>query len=235
MKASKTKHLFTGLLLASCFMARADVLSDTLRLRPLIKKKKPYPYQPLILKTSPTGFLYGGVFPITSEYRFSAEITTGRTQSDQVSVSYLSKNIIWGLIDLSSNTAQQRTIKASGYRLQYTHKFYLVNHRHHSPFGFYVGPHVSYADARVFLGMSRYYRDAYFDFKHFNADMIIGVQVGKPGRVTLDLCTGMGYKSNEIWYHPTSYRIQRYDSTDFGPYFNNHFHMLFDVAMGYAF
>ncbi|MFL5762711.1 MAG: hypothetical protein ACJ77K_02140 [Bacteroidia bacterium] len=235
MNLKKVKYLSVLCLSVLCFHAHASVPSDTIRITPVIKKKKPYPVQPLVLSTSPTGLLYGGAFPFTSEYRFSAEICGSRKQSDRVSISYLSKNIIWGLLDLASGTSQQRTIKASGYRLQYTHKFYLVNHRHHSPFGFYVGPHVSYANAKIFLGLNRYYKDSYFDLRLFNANMIVGVQMGKPGRLTVDIYAGAGYKSNEFWYHATSYRILKLDDDYFGDFYKSHFNGIFEVNMGYSF
>ncbi|MCX6296507.1 MAG: hypothetical protein NTX97_10650 [Bacteroidetes bacterium] len=211
-------------------------MNDTIRLAPVEKKKKPYPnIQPLILKTSLTGFLWGGVFPFTSEYRFTAEITTGRTQSDQVSVSALGKNVFWTIIEKASKQSSSDILKVHGWRVQYVHKFYLVNRRHAAPYGFYVAPLFSYTNARIALGLNRYYNQSYFDVRHFDANIIIGVQAGKIGRLTLDICAGLGYKSNSIYYHASSTHIFKYDTKEFGAYYNNHFHMLFDLSLGYSF
>ncbi len=98
-----------SLILLVLFSANAFAWTeaDTLRVRPVEKAKKKVPYQPLVLKTSPTAWLWGGVFPLTSEYRLMAEITTGRTQSEQVSISILGKNPFLGAIERSGWTTQQ--------------------------------------------------------------------------------------------------------------------------------
>lgn len=216
---------------------KANVFGDTIRISQPVpkKKKKPYPVQPLVLKTSITGFMHGGVFPFTSEYRFGAEITTGRIQSEQVSISYLGKNVFWAAFEKMSKQSTSDILKVSGWRFQYAHKFYLVNRRHHSPYGFYVAPHFSYANARIALGLNRYYRDTYFDVRHLNANLLIGVQFGKIGRLTMDICGGAGYKENTVYYHATPFRIQKYDTSDFGEYYNGHVHLMFDISLGYSF
>lgn len=226
---------FVSCMMLSCISTNVFSLSDTIKLTPFVKKKKPYPLQPLVLKTSPTGFLWGGVFPFTSEYRFTAEITTGRTQSDQVSISYLGKNVFWNLFEKVSKQSLNDVLKVNGWRLQYAHKFYLVNRRHHSPYGFYVGPHVSYTNAKIALGLNRYYNQSYFDVRHLNANLIFGVQVGKLSRLTLDVYGGIGYKTNTIYYHANSFLISKFDTTDFGEYYNSHLNILFDISMGYSF
>lgn len=216
---------------------KATVLGDTIRISQPDpkKKKKPYPIQPLVLKTSITGFMYGGVFPFTSEYRFGAEITTGRIQSEQVSISYLGKNVFWAGFEKISKLGTSDILKVSGWRFQYAHKFYLVNRRHHSPYGFYVAPHFSYANARIALGLNRYYHNSYFDIRQFNANLIIGVQFGKIGRLTMDICGGAGYKNNTAYYRYSSYRIEAYDTSEFGEYYNGHVHLMFDISLGYSF
>lgn len=215
----------------------AHVLGDTIKLSQPPKKKKPYPLlQPLVLKTSITGFLAGGsVLLFTSEYRFTAEITTGRKQSDQVSISYLGKNVFYGAFEKISKQSSSDILKVSGWRFQYAHKFYLVNRRHYSPYGFYVAPHFSYSNARIAWGLNRHYNNTYFDVRHLNVNAIVGVQVGKLSRLTMDICVGAGYKTNTIYYHATSYRITKFDTAELGEYYNGHFHLLFDLSLGYSF
>ncbi|MGZ4159123.1 MAG: hypothetical protein ACXVED_19325, partial [Bacteroidia bacterium] len=147
------------------FSASAFNDCDTLRLKPVMKQKKAFPSQPLVLKTSLSSFLWGDV-PLTSEYRIMAEITSGRTQSEELGISYLGKNIFYGAIEKLSHVPAISTLKISGWRVQYIHKLYLVNHRHHSPYGFYVAPVFSYTNAHIALGLNRYYHDSYFDFRH---------------------------------------------------------------------
>lgn len=227
--------LFT--LLLSDLSIKAYTVNDTIRFvqPPPKKKKKPYPSQPLVLKTSPLAILGGGVIPFTSEYRLSAEITTGRVQSEQVSVGVLGKNLIWAIFELDQKNGNSETIKASGWRFQYMHKIYLVNRRHNSPYGFYVAPHLSYTNAHISYGLNRYYKNNYFEVRHFNANLVVGVQVGKLNRLTLDVCGGLGYKNNTVYHHANINRIMKYDTSDFGEYYNGHFHMMFDISIGYSY
>lgn len=235
MNYKRIIFFFVFFLILDNFSIKATTLGDTIKLSTPPKKKKPYPLQPLVLKTSITGFLYGGVFPFTSEYRFGAEITTGRIQSEQICISYLGKNVFWAGFEKISKQGTSNILKVSGFRFQYAHKFYLVNRRHHSPYGFYAAPHISYSNAKIAWGLDRYYRDIYFDIRQLNANIIIGVQFGKIGKVTMDICGGLGYKNNTAYYHATRYRISNYDTSEFGEYYNGHFHMMFDISMGYSF
>lgn len=207
-------------------------LNDTIRINSY-KKKKTYPLQPTIIKTGLSGFLWGGVFPFTSEYRLGVEIATGKKQSDQVSFSVLGKNIFWKAFEKASKPPVNQIIKVGGYRIQYAHKFY-VRKRQTAPYGFYIAPHFSYTNAKISLGLTRYYNKSYFDVRHFNANLLFGVQRGKLGRFSMDICGGFGYKNNSVFYHASSYRIFKYDTTDFGEYYNNHFHMAFDMSICYS-
>ncbi len=220
-----------ALISATCSIT-ASSLSDTIR-TDSEKKKKTYPLQPTIIKTSLSGFLWGGVFPFTSEYRASVEIPTGKKQSDQVALSILGKNIFWKAFEKASKQSLNDVLKVSGYRIQYAHKFY-IKRRQNAPYGFYVAPHFSYTNAKIALGFKRYYNQTYFDVRHFNANLIFGVQRGSIGRFSMDICGGFGYKTNSVYYHATSYRIQKYDTTDFGEYYNNNFHLMFDMSICYS-
>lgn len=235
MKFKNVIVFFTLFLSIDSAFASKTLLGDTIRLAPVEKKKLIYLIQPLVIKTSITGFLAGGVIPFTSEYRFTAEITSGRKQSEQVSLSYLGKNVIWAAFEKGSKLPLNDILKVNGWRIQYAHKFYLVNRRHYAPFGFYFAPHFSYTNAKIAPGLNHYYRNAYYDVRHLTADLLFGVQMGKIKRMTLDICAGLGYKSNTIYYHVSSNKSFKYDSSDFGSYYNNHFHVLFDLSMGYSF
>jgi hypothetical protein len=190
---------------------------------------------PLVIKTSPTAFLWGAIFPpFTAEYRLMAEISSGKRQSEQLGISYLGKNIFLNAIEKAANVRTGNSFKVEGWRIQYAHKFYLVGRRHYAPFGFYVAPMVSYANARVSLGLNRYYQDVYFDFRHFNVNGIIGVQAGKLHRLTFDIYAGLGYKTNKVFYHPNSYKLLPYDTEEFGATYNSHLNGVFGINIGYA-
>jgi hypothetical protein len=215
---------------------KAYELTDTIRLAPVVKKKKPYPLQPLIIKTSPTAFLWGGAFPFTSEYRFMMEITSSRKQSEQLSISILGKGVLYTAVEKSQKQSARFALKVSGWRIQYAHKFYLVNHRHAAPYGFYVAPLFSYANTRVAMGLNQNVKQEYYSLRHFNANAIIGIQVGKLHRLTLDIDAGIGYKRNVVYYHANSYSpATYYDTKDFGKYYNSNLNLVFDINLGYSF
>jgi len=212
----------------------AQIADSVEQYKPLPKRKKPYPYQPMVVKTSPTAIMAGGVFPLTSEYRFCVELPSSRTQSEQVAFSLIQKNIFWYLYERSEKVTTNRSFKVSGWRLQYAHKFYLVNRNHYAPYGFYVAPLISYTNAHISYGLSRYYSQAYWDFRHFNFDLTIGVQVGKKNALTLELYAGAGYKKNTVYYHSSALKITPYDTSDFGDFYNSNVHLLFGINVGWS-
>lgn len=211
------------------------VESDTIRANKEVKQPKrardSYSYQPMIIKTSPTAFLCGGIFPLTAEYRFMVEITGNRKQSDQFGISYLGKNIgvkIW------EKAANQRNVllKINGYRIQYAHKFYLVTKRGYAPYGFYFAPTVSYANAKVSVGLNRHYNNVYYNFQHLDLNVIIGVQTGKRRKRATDIYFGLGYKKNKLDYHYRDHSTVPIDTEDFGPLYNSNINAVFGINIG---
>ena len=190
---------------------------------------------PIVLKTSPTAFLWGGIFPFTAEYRLMAEVTTGRTQSEQVSFSVLGKSILLKVIEQTSHYTTSDILKVSGWRAQYAHKIYLIRRKKYAPSGFYFGPLISYTDAHIALGLSRYYNHTYYDFHNFNANLMIGVQAAHRNHVTFEVYAALGYKSNKLFYHANSSNIGQLDTSDYGVLYNTHINATFGINMGYAF
>jgi hypothetical protein len=188
---------------------------------------------PLVIKTSPTSFLAGAVFPYTSEYLIMMEVTSGKRQSEQFGISYLGKN--WFLRAYENSIKMNNFFNVTGWKVQYAHKFFWIGRRHYAPYGFYIAPMISYSNARIALGLKRYYQHAYFDFRHFNINTIIGVQTGKIGRVTMDIYGGFGYKVNKVYYHSGDFKITPYDTKDFGEVYNSHLNVLFGINLGYSF
>lgn len=202
---------------------------DTVRLNP-VEKKRPVYYQPLVLKTSPTAFLWGGIFPFTSEYRFMIEINSGRKQSEQLSLSWLGK----GLFVRAANGFLNQDIDVIGWRIQYAHKFYLIGRNKFAPYGFYVAPLISYANAHISSGKKSYNRGAYLDFRHLNINGIVGIQLGKLHRLTFDAYAGLGYRKNKVFYHYANGRLVPYDTNEFGDLYNISLNAVFGINLGYS-
>lgn len=217
--------------------AKAFVPRDTI----VLKKKKIENLKekivdaPIVIKTSPTAFLYGGFFPFTAEYRLMAEVTTGRTQSEQASFSILGKSILLKAIEKAYNYPTTEILKVSGWRVQYAHKFYLISKRKFAPSGFYFGPLLSYSETHISEGLSRYYSKTYYNFKNFNANLMIGVQVARKNRVTFEVYGAVGYKSNKAYYNSNSKLMGQLDTSDFGILYNTNLNATFGINLGYAF
>jgi hypothetical protein len=230
----------TGILLCAVLFSFnvKGMEGDTIRKKEIKKpdnlKSKIY-VPPIVIKTSPTAFLWGAIFPpFTAEYRLMGEISSGKRQSEQLGISYLGPNIFLTALEKAANIPVDYRYKVAGWRVQYAHKIYLVGRRHYAPFGFYVAPMISYANVRVAIGLKRYYQGAYFDFRHFNINGIIGVQAGKVNRVTFDIYAGLGYKTNKVYYRFNSYKILPFDTEEFGAIYNSHLNGVFGINIGYA-
>jgi hypothetical protein len=219
------------LLLLICKPASAMIPADTIRKAPKPKVQKEYPYQPILIKTSPTAFLWGGIFPLTAEYRIAFEMTGNRKQSDQLAISYLGKSLFLMIYEKAAQPQVPR-FKVNGYRVQYAHKFYLVTKRGFAPFGFYFGPLISYSNAKVSVGLNRYYKNVYYDFHHLNLNVMIGIQTGKYKRRATDIYFGLGYKNNKVNYHYTNNTGITIDTKDFGPLYNSHINAVFGINVG---
>lgn len=233
----RTRQGISHTLLLSVFFCSASAnafsFSDTIRSQPKPPKKvrDNFTEQPMIIKTSPTAFLWGGIFPLTAEYRFMVEMTGNRKQSDQLGISYLGKNIGWLIWE---KTANQRNyiFKVNGYRIQYAHKFYLVTKRGYAPYGFYFGPMISYSNAKVSIGLKTHYRNVYYDFQNLNLNVIIGVQTGKRRKRATDIYFGLGYKQNKVDFHYMNGSTIDIDTEDFGPLYNSNINAVFGINIG---
>jgi len=235
---AKLIYSFLFTLLLHSAVSKASALTDTIyKKKPKVENEKKLKDRifvpPLVLKTSPTAVLWGGVFPYTAEYRLMAEITGGRRQSQQFAVSYLGKSIY---LDAALKAAGATEFyKVAGWRVQYALKFFWIGRRHYAPYGFYFGPLVSYANARVSTSLKGYYSHSYFDFRHYSFNGIIGVQAGKINRMTVDIYAGLGYKNNKVFYHTSTFKTGPYDTKDFGELYNSHLNGVFGVNLGYSF
>jgi len=233
----RLKHLFLIFFVAQGFNLFAFEPKDTIiyKKAPIENFKSKIIDAPIVIKTSPTAFLWGGLFPYTSEYRLMAEITTGRTQSEQVSFSFIGKGVLLKMIERSQNYTGSEVLKVNGWRVQYAHKFYLIKKKKFAPSGFYFGPLLSYSDIHISLGLKRYYNKTYYDFRNFNANLMIGLQAAKKKRIAFDLYGAIGYKSNKAFYHANSVRIDQLDTSDYGAFYTTNLNLTFGINLGYSF
>jgi hypothetical protein len=225
--------LFIGITAHATFVLPTDTIFFTKKKKESLKDK--IVNAPIVLKTSPTAFLGGGLFPYNSEYRLMAEITTGRKQSEQAAISFLGKGILLKLAEQAANATTDQIFKVSGWKVQYAHKLYLISKRRYAPNGFFVAPMFSYYYTHISIGLDRYYHHTYYDFSNLNADIMIGLQAAHKNRLTFEMYAGAGYKSNTFYYHATSYNIGKVDTTDFPIIWTTHLNLLCGINLGWAF
>lgn len=233
MKMKEIKYYILCFWILNGIAAYAFVEGDTIRKKTLPVPKKEYYPQPVLLKTNPLAIFWGPI-PFTAEYRLVTEFTTGRKQCSQIGISYLNTSPAWKIVEKAAKIPDKYHLIIKGWRIQVAHKFYLVNRKKYAPFGFYISPNISYSNAHISVGLQRYYRQNYFDFRHFNADLLAGFQIGKNSRITLDVFAGIGYKKNTVLYHATSYLIIPYDTEDFGGFYNSNVKLTLGVNFGWA-
>lgn len=227
------KYYFFCILLFLMVKPGAFAQVDTIRLNTGSKVKKQYYKQPLLLKSNPMAVLWGPI-PFTAEYRIVAEVTSGRKRSAQLGISYLGKSLLWKMVEDATKTPARYQFKINGWRLQAGYRLYLNGKSRYAPFGFYVSPTVSYSNARISIGLNNYYKQVYYDFRHFNANLLMGVQLGRKADITMDIFTGIGYKENRVFYHANNTHIIPYDTEEFGAFYNGPIKLVFGINFGYA-
>lgn len=180
------------------------------------------------IKTNPLSALGGPIYvivvPITSEYKLNFEARTFEKQSVQVSGAFLgSSPLISAIGSLDTDTS----IISRGLRVQLWYKFFLTDEK--APNGFYVGPHFSYASAKV---MNSEIRDKYVAATKLQAHVALGYQLITKGGFALDIFTGIGIKNK-------TYDFSNQGTDDFWEdfKFNNKFTVSipFGFSFGYAF
>ena len=147
------------------------------------------------IKTNPLSALGGPLFvlwvvPITAEYKVYFEAKTSGSQSVQIGLGYLgSSPLVASMGDLGGDT----TIGSSGIHAQLWYKFFLTGDK--APGGFYIGPHFSYATAKLKNNMRP---DEYFKASKLNVNVAFGYQVITKGGFALDIYTGLGVKNKKF-------------------------------------
>jgi hypothetical protein len=178
------------------------------------------------LKTNPLAALGGPLYvlfvPITGEYKVLFEAKTTKKQSIEVGTSYLGPSVLLNMDQLTDKDSISG-VKTSGFRVQLTYKFFLT--KESAPEGFYVGPHVSYATARI---RNKDNPDDDFKASKLNMDILFGYQLITSGGFTLNIYTGLGYKLRDYDFA---------EGTDFNFDYGNKAapNVAFGFTFGYAF
>lgn len=158
------------------------------------------------IKTNPLSALGGPIYvlwvvPVTAEYKLSFEARTFEKQSVQIGAGFLGSSPL--LYSIGSLEESDTTAVARGFRGQFWYKFFLTDEV--APNGFYVGPHVSYAFAKL---MNSEIRDNYVSATKLQVHVALGYQVITKGGFALDIFTGIGIKNK-------SYSFSNENTDDF--------------------
>jgi hypothetical protein len=180
------------------------------------------------IKTNPLSALGGPfwviVVPVTGEYKVFFEAAVSNKSSIQIGAGLLGPSVLVNLDDLSSEEGGISGIKTSGFRFQGFYKIFLSRDLN-APEGFYIGPHVSYANATI---KNKDNPDDKLVGNKLNIHGVIGYQLITSGGFTLDVYTGMGMV-NRKWdisgtdFDSDAFKTKTTVSIPFG------------VSIGYAF
>lgn len=151
------------------------------------------------VKTNPLSAL-GGPFwivivPITGEYKALFEARVSNKSSFQIGAGYLGPSVLLNLDELTKDESEGEVsgIKTNGFRVQAMYKIFLSRDLK-APEGFYVGPHASFANAKI--------KDKVNEVNNINATKlnlngVFGYQLITSGGFTLDIFTGIGFVSRK--------------------------------------
>ncbi len=181
------------------------------------------------IKTNPLSALGGPLFvawviPLTAEYKVYLEAQTTAKQSIQIGLGYLgSSPLVASIADIGGDTS----IVASGFRGQLWYKFFMT--ADNTPSGFYIGPHFSFATAKLKNSIER---DKFFKATKLNVDVVIGYQVITKGGFALDIFTGLGLKKKT--FDTSSFEMNE-TFNDWKLFNKTTIGIPFGVSFGYAF
>jgi hypothetical protein len=181
------------------------------------------------IKTNPLAALGGPIWilivPITGEYKILFEAKTFEKQSVEIGLGYLGSSILLNLNEITSNDSSINDINVSGFRAQAAYKFFIT--KESAPEGFYIGPHISYASAKL---KSKENPQDNIEFLKLNLNVLIGYQLITSGGFTLNIYTGLGFK-----YRDYSVASGSEDIFDFTYGNNSSPNVPFGFTFGYSF
>lgn len=152
------------------------------------------------IKTNPLSALGGPfwllVVPLTGEYKVLFEAALTDKSSIQVGAGYIGPSVFLNLDELTSEDNEGggiSGIKTNGFRVQGMYKLFLSRNLK-APNGFYIGPHISYANAQL---TSKENSNDYIKATKINLNGVFGYQLITAGGFTLDIYTGLGFVSKK--------------------------------------
>jgi hypothetical protein len=147
------------------------------------------------VKTNPLTILGGPLYalwiiPLTNEYKVVFEAQTTSKQSVQIGLGYLGTSPLIQTFQNMRDVSNDTTVNSSGFHGQLWYKFFLTGDD--APSGFYLGPHVSYAWAKM---KNTADHSQYVTASKLNIHLAMGYQVITKGGFALDIFTGLGVKN----------------------------------------
>jgi len=147
------------------------------------------------VKTNPLSVMGGPLYalwviPLTNEYKVSFEAQTMSKQSVQIGLGYLGTSPLIKTIQNMAETDNDTTVTSGGFHGQLWYKFFLTGDD--APAGFYIGPHFSYAWAKMTSSADD---SQYGTASKMNINVLLGYQVITKGGFALDIYTGFGVKN----------------------------------------
>ncbi|MFN8210966.1 MAG: DUF3575 domain-containing protein [Bacteroidales bacterium] len=193
------RYLITGMLLTGLVIPTMAQQAGTAS---TAKADKDYKFT---IKTNPLNALGGPfwfvVVPITGEYKLLLEAAVTEKISIQLGASYIGPSVLLNLDKLTTDTSNIASIKTSGYKFSGMVKYFLSRDLP-APQGFYIGPHFSYASAKIANKQSP--ETNYVGAKKLCINAVIGYQMITSGGFTLDVFTGVGYVKRDWNYNGTT-------------------------------
>jgi hypothetical protein len=147
------------------------------------------------VKTNPLTVLGGPLYalwivPLTNEYKVNFEAQTMSKQSIQIGLGYLGSSPLITTFMNMRDAVNDTTVNSGGFHGQLWYKFFLTGDD--APAGFYMGPHISYAWAKMKNSLDD---SQYAAASKLNINVVMGYQVITKGGFALDIYTGLGVKN----------------------------------------
>ncbi len=190
-----------------------------------------------VIKTNPASIPLGVFFPIASEYRLGLEYAHGLKQSSQLSMSYLTKSVLYDLLDDPNNPTNTDDLLIRGIRVMATYRYFFkaTTEGPYAPRGWYIGPQASFARLKV----TDSYLNSFNTFIEGTSYFVtgnIGYQLNI-GELYGDAFVGLGYKNNNWteFYGSGPGRPIRPDGFDEIPLYYSNLKIRLGVEIGFAF
>jgi hypothetical protein len=185
-------NLPTNMIMKKAFIGLLVLMMLVVSTRQAVAQDEAQDYR-FTLKTNPLAVINGpinilGIIPITGEYKILFEAKVSPKSSIQIGAGYLGPSALLNLDRLADEDSDISGIKTSGFRGQAGYRYFLSRDLS-APEGFYLGPHVSYAAAKI---VNKDDATDEIAATKLNISILTGYQLITSGGFTLDVFMGMG-------------------------------------------